>query len=310
MEIMIIKRSTALREVYALGPWAARLPYYHCGISCGRGSELFDVSRTYFDLPSYCGTSRESTYLVQAQGDSMTPVIEDGDLMVVDRDREPQNGDIILACVDNGDVVAKYYYIDKAAGEVRLTPANTAYPERVLRQEEHKVVSLGVVKYVIRNISRKPVLNIMKMPAMPTITALTNEEGYPNGTMSIKSKRNIIGTNTGLHTDTPLSLKAEANKEQLGQMFKAQFKGAGGHPDYFTNNLLEDLRLEWTDRQIAMIANMIYESGWLAGKPDSFTAWYRHLCQMIGRTFHPGYHPCKLNPSEGLKRRFYYLKKG
>lgn len=313
MEMMMIRRLTAAPRIYTLGPWAANLPFYHCGISCGRGSELFDVSRSYFDLPSYCGTTRDSTYLVEAQGDSMTPVIEDGDLMVVDRDREPQNGDITLACVDNGDVMAKYYKINKEAGTITLTPANKAYPERVLSKQEHKVSCLGVVRYVIRNVCAKPKLNIMKMHTLSPI----GETGYGIGRnagatgTSGSVATGVTANNTkGVRRVSPAALRAEINQNELSQLFKAQFKGAGGNPDYFTNNLMEDLVLMWTDRQIAMIANMIYEGGWLAGRPDTFTAWYRQFCMLIGRAYHDAYRPCKLIPSNALKRRFYYLKKG
>lgn len=308
MTMMIFRKMRNRRAIYSLGPWAARLPFYHCGISCGRGSELFDVSRTYFDLASYCGTSRESTYLVQAQGDSMMPVIEDGDLMVVDRDREPLNGDIVLACVDNGDVVAKYYHINKEAGEIRLTPANKNYPERILKTEEHHVACLGVVRYVIRNICGKPKLNILKMSATPTMPVPTNDNAGI-AAFDVKSPLKVRGRAAIKQAASTAALKVQINKEALAQWFKAQFKGAGGNPDFFSQNLMEDLGLEWTDRQIGIIANMIYESGWLAGRPDTFKAWYSQFCLLIGRNCHTNYRPSKLIPTEGLKRRFYYLKK-
>lgn len=308
MEMRIISRRHTWRKIYALGPWAARVPVYHCGVSCGRGSELFDVSRTYFDLASYCGTSRESTYLVEAQGDSMTPVIEDGDLMVVDKDRAPQNGDIILACVDNGDVLAKYYKMDRDAGTMTLTPANKAYPVRTYSNQEHKVACLGVVRHIIRNIGRRPKLNIMKM-SLPFAATSPTLQNNNNNDSQHTLKTGVANTLHPLRIASPECLRANINQKELSQMFKAQFKGAGGHPDYFTNNLMADLGLIWSDRQIAIIAFMIYEGGWLAGKPGSFTEWYRQFCVLMGRNCNPHYRPCKLAPPDAMKRRFYYLRK-
>lgn len=302
--ILFSRLSKRPREVYALGPDTARVPVYDCAVCCGQGAELFDVSRTYFDLAAYCGISREATYLVRAQGDSMSPVIEDGDLMVVDHDRQPQNGDIILAYIDDGDVMAKYYFADKQEGTLRLVPKNRAYPERVFPLYNNKVRSLGVVRHVIRSICRRPQLHIMKMRPPGEAAA---------GSKSINRKGNgpvalVAAIDADMSRGAPTAEAVDV--KTLGAQFGARFKGAGGGPDYFNDCLLGDLKMPWTDRQIAIIAYMIYEGGWLVGRPDTFTAWYKAFCQMVGRAFHPAYRPCKLSPTLQMQRRFYYLKKG
>ncbi|MEN9327641.1 MAG: hypothetical protein RI947_449 [Candidatus Parcubacteria bacterium] len=65
------------------------------------------------------------TYLLRVSGDSM---IEEGinpdDLVIIDKKREPKNGDVVAACVD-GEWTIKYYKNDN--GSVYLMPANIKY---------------------------------------------------------------------------------------------------------------------------------------------------------------------------------------
>ena len=44
-----------------------------------------------------------ATFFVRARGDSMNgerPTIQDGDLLIVDKSRAPQTGDVVIACLD------------------------------------------------------------------------------------------------------------------------------------------------------------------------------------------------------------------
>ena len=82
-----------------------------------------------------------ATFFVRVQGDSMIGEgIHDGDLLVVDRSLRPASGDVIIACVD-GDFTVKTYRRERKRDEggvmrdeVRLEPANPAYPVIVLKR--------------------------------------------------------------------------------------------------------------------------------------------------------------------------------
>ncbi len=89
-----------------------------------------------------------ATYFVRAAGDSMTgDGIRDGDLLVVDRSLDPEDGSIVIACVD-GEFTVKRLRRDGTSGAVRLEAANPAYrPIEFAGEMELRV--FGVVTAVV-----------------------------------------------------------------------------------------------------------------------------------------------------------------
>jgi repressor LexA len=62
-------------------------------------------------------------YVLQVKGDSMIEDgILDGDYVIVERAYYPQNGDLVVALLDNENVTLKRYYREKNC--IRLEPAN------------------------------------------------------------------------------------------------------------------------------------------------------------------------------------------
>ena len=90
-----------------------------------------------------------ATYFVRAQGDSMSGAgVQDGDLLVVDRSLEPEDGSMVIACVD-GEFTVKTYRRDRRG--VRLEAANPAYPPiRFAGEMELRV--FGVVTAVVHRL--------------------------------------------------------------------------------------------------------------------------------------------------------------
>lgn len=100
------------------------------------------------------------------------------------------------------------------------------------------------------------------------------------------------------------------NVVELSKYFKLSFKGAGnGNIDYFTDNLLPDLRQNRSDKDFAKIALMIYESGTLIDsmRPKTFKEWYRIFCEMVSCRFHENYKPSILKADDKFKHIFYYF---
>ena len=101
------------------------------------------------------------------------------------------------------------------------------------------------------------------------------------------------------------------NVEKLREYFNLPFKGVGhDNIDYFTNNLLPDLRQNRSDKDFAKIALMIYGSGKLVSgmRPNTFKEWYRIFCELVGCGFHE-YKPNALIPNDIFKKAFYYLQR-
>lgn len=131
------------------------LPLYLSRVSAGFTSPADDhVDRT-LDLNAHCVQNPASTYLAEIEGDSLVDLgIFPGDIAVVDRSVEPDDGDVVVAAL-NGELVAKVLRVRGRNGSRRvwLVAANEAYPPiEVL--EGHDLVIWGVVTNVIHRLRR------------------------------------------------------------------------------------------------------------------------------------------------------------
>lgn len=100
-------------------------------------------------LDGYIVTRPEASFLLRVSGDSMIGEgIRPGDLVIVEKGREPRNGDVILVQVD-GEWVMRYF--TKQAGKILLESANGRYPP--IRPKEEIRVG-GIVTAVIRKYHR------------------------------------------------------------------------------------------------------------------------------------------------------------
>ena len=103
--------------------------------------ELVDT----LSLEEYLIKHPDQTFLIKVTGDSMMDAgIHEGDLVLVERGRQPKHRDIVIAQVDN-EWTMKYF--EKTGKEVRLAAANKKYPP-ITPKEELKIG--GVVVAVIR----------------------------------------------------------------------------------------------------------------------------------------------------------------
>ena len=96
-------------------------------------------------IDEYLITKPESSFLLKVSGDSMIGEgINDGDLVIVERGREPKNGDIVIAEVD-GEWTMKYF--TRKGKTIILEAANPKYPP-IKPKSELRLG--GVVTAVIR----------------------------------------------------------------------------------------------------------------------------------------------------------------
>lgn len=92
---------------------------------------------------------REATFFMLVRGDSMRGVgIGDGDLVVVDRALEVQQGSIIIALLNGGFVVKRYLVKE---GQVVLASAHPRYGPLVVTENMSFEV-WGVVTFALRNV--------------------------------------------------------------------------------------------------------------------------------------------------------------
>ena len=96
-------------------------------------------------MDEYLVAKPETSFLLQVSGDSMIGEgIMAGDLVIVEREREPKSGDIVIAEVD-GEWTMKYF--KREGKQVVLEAANPHYP--IIRPKTELRLG-GVVTAVIR----------------------------------------------------------------------------------------------------------------------------------------------------------------
>ncbi len=114
-------------------------------ITAGEPIEAVEQNET-IAVPSDLVLQKENTFVLKVRGDSMKDDgILSGDFVVVERNFYPENGDIVVALLDNAYATLKRFY--REAKRVRLQPANGKYNPIYVTD----LVIQGIVRGVIRN---------------------------------------------------------------------------------------------------------------------------------------------------------------
>ena len=119
------------------------------GISAGFPSPADDFKEVRISLDRELVKNKEATFYARVSGDSMVGAgLNDGDLLVIDRSKNPENGKIAVCLVD-GDFTVKR--IKKEKNKLYLMPENKKYRPIELK-EENELIIWGIVEYVIKKV--------------------------------------------------------------------------------------------------------------------------------------------------------------
>jgi len=122
------------------------LPFLYNQISAGFPSPALDYIEQRLDLNQYLIEHPNSTFIIRVTGCSMIDDgINDNDLLIVDKSREPVMGQIVIAEV-NGQFTVKR--IEKIKGKPYLVAANKKY-DPIPINEETELMIWGVVTFSI-----------------------------------------------------------------------------------------------------------------------------------------------------------------
>lgn len=147
-----MKRTATLEIFGADLSSALSLPYADGGIQAGFPSPAQDYISEYIDLNREIVRHPASTFYGRVSGDSMIEEgIEPGDLLVIDRSLEPDDGDLAVCCLD-GEFTLKRIHL--APGAVWLIPSNESF-DPILVTPDHRFEIWGVVTHTIKN-NRRP----------------------------------------------------------------------------------------------------------------------------------------------------------
>jgi DNA polymerase V len=124
------------------------------GVKAGFPSPAEDYLHESLDFNRDLIRHPEATFYGRVAGDSMQDAgICEGDIAVIDRSVEPQNGDVIVAYI-NGEFTIKFLDVThRKEGYIELHPANKKYsPIRIDENDSFEV--WGVVVWTIKNWKR------------------------------------------------------------------------------------------------------------------------------------------------------------
>ncbi|MCQ2286846.1 MAG: translesion error-prone DNA polymerase V autoproteolytic subunit [Bacteroidales bacterium] len=131
------------------------LSFVEEGVRAGFPSPAPDNLSHTLDLNKELITHPAATFFARVVGDSMRDAdVSEGDILVVDRALEPQNGNMAVCFID-GEFTLKFIRLDeKEKGVVWLVPANPDFSEIKITPENDFMV-WGVVSYTIKNRLKK-----------------------------------------------------------------------------------------------------------------------------------------------------------
>ena len=128
--------------------YSVELPYVDEGIAAGFPSPAQDYMDLTLDLNKALIKHPSATFYGRVKGDSMRDAgIEDGDILVIDRSIDFQDG-MTAVCFIDGEFTVKRLKIEK--DKIWLMPANEKYqPIEVTPENEFMI--WGIVTFVIKN---------------------------------------------------------------------------------------------------------------------------------------------------------------
>tara|TARA_B100000963_G_C22638135_1_gene678707 strand:+ start:357 stop:788 length:432 start_codon:yes stop_codon:yes gene_type:complete len=127
-----------------LGQWLVEQ-----GISAGFPSPAEDFKEIRISLDRELVKNKEATFYARVSGDSMVGAgLDDGDLLVIDRSKNPENGKIAICLVDGEFTVKR---IVRKDSKLYLKPENRNYNEIEIKDDDQLII-WGIVTYVIKKI--------------------------------------------------------------------------------------------------------------------------------------------------------------
>ncbi len=132
------------KEANSIGQWLIEQ-----GISAGFPSPADDFKEVRISLDKELVKNKEATFYARVSGDSMVGAgLDDGDLLVIDRALNPENGKIAICFIDGEFTVKR---IKKEKGKFYLKPENKKYKSIEL-SEDNQLIIWGIVEYVIKKV--------------------------------------------------------------------------------------------------------------------------------------------------------------
>lgn len=120
-------------------------------IAAGQPIEAIQVKET-IAIPRTKVMKGGNFYALRVAGNSMIDEnINDGDIVLVKEQQTAENGQKIVALIDNYEATLKTFYKEK--NQIRLQPANKEYEPIIIKRGEREVSIQGLIVDIIKNIN-------------------------------------------------------------------------------------------------------------------------------------------------------------
>lgn len=125
------------------------MPLAHTGVSAGFPSPADDFKELRISIDQEVVKNEEATFYARVDGQSMQGAgLDDGDLLVIDRSKEPEDNAIAVCFID-GEFTVKRLKVEEEC--IFLIPENPKYkPIKVT--EDNQLIIWGVVTYVVKKV--------------------------------------------------------------------------------------------------------------------------------------------------------------
>jgi DNA polymerase V len=125
------------------------MPYISSGIKAGFPSPAADFDGTRVSIDQIVVKNALATFYAKANGNSMTGAgIDDGDILVIDKSIEPQDGKIAVCFID-GEFTVKRIKVQE--NSLLLLPENKLFEPIEITQENDFII-WGIVTFVVKKI--------------------------------------------------------------------------------------------------------------------------------------------------------------
>ena len=119
--------------------------------SAGFGTAAINDIVDYIALPFRTKTEADETLCIRVKGDSMSPKIEDGDLIQVQKQTSVDSGDVAVVLLDKEEGLVKKIEYD--ADYIKLISFNPYYPPIEFKGKDVlRIPVVGKVKKIIRDL--------------------------------------------------------------------------------------------------------------------------------------------------------------
>ena len=119
-------------------------------VAAGSPIEPYTDPNASLSIPTTFVSGKKRTYVLQVRGESMIEEqIRDGDYVIVEQVENANNGEIVVALLDNGMATLKRFF--KEATRVRLEPANSKMSPIFVKNVRIQGKVVGLIRKYLPN---------------------------------------------------------------------------------------------------------------------------------------------------------------